>query len=137
MELYPAGSRPPLDGHDRWFTGRIHMEPIVAAEPPGRPGIVTVSFQPGARTHWHTHPLGQTLIVTAGEGRAQTDGGPVVVLKPGDTLWFPPGERHWHGAAPDQAMTHVAVQAAEDGRTVDWEGPVSDAQYLGQPGGAS
>jgi quercetin dioxygenase-like cupin family protein len=110
------------------------MAPIMVAEAPHRPGIVMVTFAPGARTHWHTHPMGQTLIITAGTGRAQTEGGPVVVLHPGDTIWFPPGERHWHGAAPDAGMTHIAVQAALDGRTVDWEDPVADGDYLAEPG---
>jgi quercetin dioxygenase-like cupin family protein len=129
MDHFPAASRPPMTGHEHWFTGRIEMHPIVAAEAPGRPGIVTVTFQPGARTSWHTHPLGQTLIVTAGEGLAQAEGGPVVRLRPGDVVWFPPGERHWHGAAPGTAMTHIAVQAAQDGRTVDWLEPVAEADY--------
>ena len=132
MELYRYGSRPPLQGHDQWFTGQITMDPVVNAEAPGRPGIVTLTFQPGARTNWHTHPLGQVLIITAGIGRAQTAGGPVEVLRPGDVVWFAPGERHWHGAAPDECMTHIAVQAAQDGRTVDWDASVDDRDYLGE-----
>jgi quercetin dioxygenase-like cupin family protein len=134
MDIHRKGSRPAMQGHDQWFTGPIHMEPVVTADPPARPGIVMVTFRPGSRTNWHTHPLGQTLIITDGKGRAQTMGGPVVDLFPGDVVWFPPGERHWHGAAPDEAMTHVAVQAAENGRTVDWEEPVSDADYSARPG---
>jgi quercetin dioxygenase-like cupin family protein len=133
MDIFRNGSRPEILGQDQWFTGQIRMEPVVTAEPPARPGMVTVTFQPGARTNWHTHPLGQTLIITAGRGRAQTDGGPVIELHPGDVVWFPPGERHWHGAAPRKAMTHIAIQAAKDGRTVDWAEPVADADYLAEP----
>jgi quercetin dioxygenase-like cupin family protein len=133
MELHRKGSRGPMLGHEQWFTGTILMEPIIGAEPPGRPGAVMVSFEPGARTNWHTHPLGQLLIVTEGRGCAQTEGGPLVELLPGDVVWFPAGERHWHGAAPDQSMTHIAVQAALDGRTVDWEDPVADQDYLADP----
>ncbi len=133
MELHRKGSRPPVPGNEQWFTGTIRMEPIIGAEPPGRPGSAMVTFQPGARTNWHTHPLGQLLIVTEGRGRAQTEGGPVVELLPGDVVWFADAERHWHGAAPDAAMTHIAVQSAQDGRTVDWEGPVADRDYLAAP----
>lgn len=133
MQLHRNGSRDPLSGHDHWFTGPIRMEPIIGAEAPGRPGIVSLTFAPGARTNWHRHPLGQTLIITEGEGRAQSRGGPVVSLLPGDVVWFPPGERHWHGAAPDAAMTHIAVQAALDGVTVDWAEPVTDRDCAAAP----
>jgi quercetin dioxygenase-like cupin family protein len=133
MDIFRNGSRPDLSGHDQWFTGAISMSPIVGAEPPARPGIVSLTFQPGARTNWHTHPLGQTLIITAGRGRVQREGGPVVEVLPGDVVWFPPAERHWHGAAPDAAMTHIAVQAALNGVTVDWEGPVAEADYRTDP----
>jgi quercetin dioxygenase-like cupin family protein len=88
-----------------------------------------VTFEPGARTHWHTHPLGQTLIVTAGAGRVQAEGGPVRDVRPGDVIWFPPGERHWHGAGPDTAMTHIAITESENGKAVDWLEPVTDAEY--------
>ncbi|CAN1534737.1 COG1917 Uncharacterized conserved protein, contains double-stranded beta-helix domain [Paracoccaceae bacterium] len=134
MEIHRNGSRPDMTGHDQWFTGKIAMAPVIGAEAPGRPGIVTLNFLPGARTNWHTHPLGQTLIITAGRGRVQRAGGPVVEVLPGDVVWFSPGERHWHGAAPDAAMTHIAVQAALDGVTVDWNDPVADADYLTPPG---
>jgi quercetin dioxygenase-like cupin family protein len=131
MDIYRSADRMPLQGHDQWFTGEIRMMPIVAAAPPGRPSMVQVTFSAGARTNWHTHPLGQTLIITAGRGRAQTEGGPVIELLPGDVIWFPAGERHWHGAAPDAEMTHIAVQSMLDGKTVDWEEPVSEVDYQG------
>lgn len=129
MEIHRNGSRPAVEGQDQWFTGQVRMEPIIGAEPPGRPGSVKVTFQPGARTNWHTHPLGQLLIITEGRGRAQSAGGPVIELRPGDVIWFAADERHWHGAAPDAAMTHIAIHAALDGKTVDWEEPVDDADY--------
>ncbi|WP_374394700.1 cupin domain-containing protein [Tabrizicola sp.] len=133
MELHRKGSRPAVPGNAQWFTGSICMEPVIGAEPPGRPGSAIVTFQPGARTNWHTHPLGQLLIVTEGRGRAQSAGGSVIELLPGDVVWFAAGERHWHGAAPDAAMTHIAVHAALNGSTVDWDGPVTDADYLTAP----
>lgn len=133
MEFHRKGSRPAVPGNAQWFTGSICMEPVIGAEPPGRPGSAIVTFQPGARTNWHTHPLGQLLIVTEGRGRAQSAGGSVIELLPGDVVWFAAGERHWHGAAPDATMTHIAVHAALNGSTVDWDGPVTDADYLTAP----
>lgn len=133
MELHRKGSRAAVPGNAQWFTGSVRMEPVIGAEPPGRPGSAIVTFQPGARTNWHTHPLGQLLIVTEGRGRAQSAGGPVFEIRPGDVVWFAAGERHWHGAAPDATMTHLAVHAALDGSTVDWEEPVADADYLAAP----
>jgi quercetin dioxygenase-like cupin family protein len=105
------------------------MDPLISAPDPARLRGVSVTFEPGARTAWHTHPLGQTLIVTAGIGRAQKQGEPVEIIRPGDVVWFAPGEKHWHGAAPDCAMTHIALQEALDGKVVDWLEQVSDAQY--------
>lgn len=133
MDIHRKGSRAPVAGQEQWFTGTVRMEPVIGAEPPGRPGSAIVTFQPGARTNWHTHPLGQLLLITEGRGRAQSESGPVVELLPGDVVWFPAEERHWHGAAPDAGMTHIAVHAALDGRTVDWDGPVADNDYLAEP----
>jgi len=115
-----------------YFTGEVRLEPLFAAEDPARAYGARVTFQPGARTAWHTHPLGQTLIVTAGSGRVQRQGGPIESIHPGDVAWIPPGEKHWHGAAPDTAMTHIAVHEALDGETVEWLEPVSDAEYEGR-----
>lgn len=134
MEIYREGSRPDMQGHEQWFTGKIRMIPVAAAEETARPGIVAITFQPGARTNWHLHPLGQTLIITEGLCRSQTEGRPVEVLRLGDVVWFAPDERHWRGAAPDSAMSQIAVQAALGGRTVDWEGPVEDRDYEATPG---
>lgn len=133
MDILRNGSTPHNPGLNQWFSGSITLEAATPAYAHGRPGVAVIHFEPGARTHWHTHPLGQTLIITQGQGRAQSAGGPVVVLNPGDVVWFAPAERHWHGAAPDTAMTHIAVQAAENGSTVDWEGPVSDTDYSAAP----
>ena len=129
MELRRAGSRPVQKGPPEWFTGDVTIEPLSNPPEPSRIGCASVSFQPGARTAWHTHPLGQTLIVTAGCGWAQRDGGPVEEIRPGDVVWFPPGEKHWHGATPTTAMTHIAVQEGLDGKMVDWLEHVSDEQY--------
>lgn len=112
-----------------WFTGRVRMEPLIQTQAPARVAAASVTFEPGARTAWHTHPLGQTLIVTAGIGRVQREGGEIEEIRPGDVVWFEPGERHWHGASPNLAMTHIAIQEALDGRTVDWQEHVTDAQY--------
>lgn len=105
------------------------MEPLIQTPSPARVAAASVTFQPGARTAWHTHPLGQTLIVTAGIGRVQREGGPVEEIRAGDVVWFEPGERHWHGASPNLAMTHIAIQESLDGKTVEWLEHVSDAQY--------
>jgi quercetin dioxygenase-like cupin family protein len=131
MKIIRNGSRPATAGPADWFTGRVRIDPLFQAPDPARATAALVTFEPGARTAWHTHPLGQTLIVTAGLGRAQREGGPVEELRPGDVVWFEPGERHWHGAGPDTAMSHIAIHEHQDGRTVDWLGHVSDADYLG------
>ena len=116
-----------------WFTGDVYIDPITSPTPPSRLGAGVVHFTPGARTAWHTHPLGQTLIVTAGGGRVQRWGGPIEEIRPGDVVWFPPGEKHWHGAAPTTAMTHIAIQEQLDGKVVDWLEKVSDEQYDAKP----
>lgn len=131
MEIHRNGSRPSGRGPAEWFTGTVRMDPLFTAPAPARVAGVSVTFEPGARTAWHTHPLGQTLIVTAGLGLAQRWGGPLEELRPGDVAWFAPGEKHWHGASPGCAMTHLAIQEQLDGRTVDWLEHVTDEQYLG------
>ena len=129
MEIKRAGSRPSGPGPADWFMGTVRIEPLAQAPDPARVGAARVSFEPGARTAWHTHPLGQTLIVTAGLGWAQREGGAVEELRPGDVVWFAPGEKHWHGASPTTAMTHIAIQERLDGKAVEWMEQVSDAQY--------
>ncbi len=124
-----AGSRPSGVGPADWFTGTVRVDPLFTAPGPARVAGAQVTFEPGARTAWHTHPLGQTLIVTSGLGWAAREGGPVETIRPGDVVWFPPGERHWHGATATTAMTHIAIQEALDGRTVEWMEMVTDAQY--------
>jgi quercetin dioxygenase-like cupin family protein len=131
MDIMRAGTRPSGVGPSDWFTGRVRIDPLFSAPAPARGRGATVTFEPGARTNWHTHPLGQTLIVTAGVGWVQREGGAVEVVRPGDVVWFPPRERHWHGATATCAMTHVALQEDLDGRTVDWQDPVADADYRG------
>ena len=131
MNHFPADSRPTMDANPAYFTGRINMLPVIEAPEPSRVRSVRVTFAPGARTAWHTHPLGQTLFVTDGAGLAQTWGGPVRRIATGDTVWFAPGEKHWHGAARDGAMTHLAIHEILDGRTADWLEQVSDADYRG------
>lgn len=131
MKHIAAGSRPTRRAPADWFTGTVWQDPIIEAEAPARLIAVTVRFEPGARTAWHTHPLGQTLHVVSGFGRARQEGGPLVELRPGDTLWIPPGVRHWHGAGPETAMTHIAMQEALDGKAVDWEAHVTDEEYGG------
>jgi quercetin dioxygenase-like cupin family protein len=129
MDIHLAGSRPTRRAPKEWFTGTVLQDPIIAAEAPARLVVNRVSFEPGARTNWHSHPLGQTLYVIAGVGRVQTKGGPVREIKPGDVVWIPPGEKHWHGGSPTTAMTHMAMQEALDGNTADWMEPVTDAEY--------
>jgi quercetin dioxygenase-like cupin family protein len=129
MEIKRAGSQPSGPGPGDYFTGTVRIDPLHQAPSPARVVAASVTFEPGARTAWHTHPLGQALIVTAGCGRAQQEGGPVEEIRPGDVIWFPPGVRHWHGAAPTTAMTHVAIQEALDGQAVDWLEKVTDEQY--------
>ena len=132
MEIRRCGSRPSGKGPAEYFTGTVRIDPLFeAATPPGVSGG-SVTFEPGARTAWHTHPLGQTLIVTSGAGRVQRWGGPVDEIRPGDVVWIPPGEKHWHGASPTVAMMHIAIQEALDGKVADWLEKVSDEQYNGQ-----
>ena len=133
MEIKRAGSQPSGKGPTDWFTGTVRIDPLFQAAAPGRVVGAAVTFEPGARTAWHTHPLGQTLIVTAGLGRAQQWGGPVQEIRPGDVVWFPAGEKHWHGASPTTAMTHFAVQEQLDGKAVEWMEKVSDEQYGAAP----
>jgi quercetin dioxygenase-like cupin family protein len=132
MEIKRSGSQPSGKGPDDYFTGTVRVDPLFKVPDPARVAGASVTFEPGARTAWHTHPLGQTLIVQSGLGRAQCEGGPIEEIRPGDVIWFPPGEKHWHGAAPTTAMTHLAIQEALDGKTVDWMEKVSDAQYGGR-----
>jgi quercetin dioxygenase-like cupin family protein len=131
MNITRIGTQPSGKGPAEWFTGTVRIDPLFQTEAPARVAGATVTFEPGARTAWHTHPLGQTLIVTAGFGRVQREGGPIEEIRPGDVVWFPPGERHWHGASPETAMTHIALQEKLDGKVVDWLEHVTDAQYLG------
>lgn len=131
MEIKRSGSQPSVPGRADYFTGTVRIDPLFAVKDPARAAGNSVTFEPGARTAWHTHPLGQTLIVTAGCGRAQRWGGPVEEIRPGDVIWFSPGEKHWHGASPTSAMTHIAIQEQEDGKAVDWLEKVSDEQYQG------
>ncbi|GIV69409.1 cupin domain-containing protein [Caldilinea sp.] len=131
MQIVRSGSQPSAKGSAEWFTGAVRVDPLFQAPEPARVRCASVTFEPGARTAWHVHPLGQILIVTAGCGRAQRWGGPVEELHPGDVVWFEPGEKHWHGASPTTAMTHIAIQEALDGRTVEWMEHVNDEQYQG------
>lgn len=133
MKIRPAGHAPSRPGPPDWFTGRVRIDPLFDPDAPDRVQGALVTFEPGARTAWHTHPLGQTLIVTAGLGRCQTEGGPVHTIRPGDTVTFAPSERHWHGAAPESGMSHIAIHEVLDGRSVDWLDPVSDADYAAKP----
>lgn len=129
MEIKRSGSQPANPGPADWFTGTVRVEPLFSAPDPARTAGARVTFEPGARTAWHTHPLGQTLIITAGTGRVQRAGGPVEAVGPGDVVWFPPGEKHWHGASTTEAMTHIAIQERLDGKVVDWMEHVSEADY--------
>jgi quercetin dioxygenase-like cupin family protein len=129
MDVKRSGSQPSRKGPAEYFTGTVRLDPLFEAVEPGRAVGASVTFEPGARTAWHTHPLGQTLVVTAGCGRAQRWGGPIEEIRPGDVISFAPGEKHWHGASPTTAMTHYAIQERLDGKTVDWMEKVSDEQY--------
>lgn len=129
MDIKRNGSQPSGRGPADWFSGTVRVDPLSQAASPSRVSTASVTFEPGARTAWHTHPLGQTLIVTAGSGRVQRQGGPIEDIRPGDVVWFPPGEKHWHGASPTTAMTHIAIQEVLDGKAVDWLEQVSDADY--------
>jgi quercetin dioxygenase-like cupin family protein len=131
MEIKRSGSQPPTQGSADYFTGAVRIDPLFQAPDPARVRCAMVTFEPGGRTAWHTHPLGQTLIVTSGCGWAQHWGGPVEEIRPGDVVWFPPGEKHWHGATATIAMAHIAIQEQLDGKTVDWLEHVSDEQYRG------
>jgi quercetin dioxygenase-like cupin family protein len=120
-------------GPSDWFTGAVFIDAVAAPERAARAGAGSVHFTPGARTHWHTHPFGQTIFVTEGIGRCQRDGGPVEEIRPGDRVFFEPGENHWHGAAPNRFMTHIAIQESDESGPVTWGDPVSDEQYSAQP----
>jgi quercetin dioxygenase-like cupin family protein len=132
MDIRRSGSQPSKRQPADYFTGTVRLDPLMEAPEPARVRAAAVTFEPGARTNWHTHPLGQTLVVTAGAGLAQVWGGPIRVIRPGDVVWFPPGEKHWHGASPTTAMTHIAIQEALDGSPADWLEPVTDEQYSGE-----
>jgi len=129
MEIKKNGSQPSGKGPVDWFTGPVRIDPLFQGNAPARTAAAYVTFEPGSRTAWHTHPLGQTLVVTAGCGWAQRWGGPKEEIRSGDVIWFPPGEKHWHGAAPTTAMTHIAIQEQLDGKLVEWMEKVSDEQY--------
>ena len=129
MEIKRIGSQPSLKGPADWFTGEVRIDPLFQASDPARVAGSSVTFEPGARTAWHTHPLGQTIIITSGCGLAQREGGPVEEIHPGDVVWFPPGEKHWHGATATTAMTHIAIQESLNGKVVEWLEKVSDEQY--------
>lgn len=130
MDITRVGTQASARGPAEWFTGTVRIDPLFQAPDPALVAGAVVTFEPGARTAWHTHPLGQTLIVTAGCGRVQREGGPIEEIRPGDVIWFAPGEIHWHGAAPSTAMTHIAIQERHHGKFVDWMEHVSDEQYL-------
>lgn len=133
MEIFAAGSRPTLRASSDWFTGTVWQDPVIEAPEPARVRALRVSFEPGARTAWHTHPLGQTLHVLSGTGRVGLRGQSPRVIRAGDTVWIPPGEEHWHGAAPTTGMVHLAVQEADNGRTADWLEQVAEDDYLTPP----
>jgi quercetin dioxygenase-like cupin family protein len=128
MDIKRAGTQPSGKGPSDWFTGTVRIDPLFQTPEPARVASAAVTFEPGARTAWHTHPLGQTLIVTAGAGLAQRRGGPIEPIRPGDVVWFAPGEKHWHGASPTTAMTHIAIQEALNGKAVDWMEKVTDEE---------
>jgi len=132
MEIKRAGSQPSGKGPAEYFTGTVRLDPLIQAPDPARVNSTSVTFEPGARTAWHTHPFGQTLVVIAGFGRAQRWGGPLEEIRPGDVVWISPGEKHWHGASPATAMTHIAIQERLDGKAVDWMEKVTDEQYQGR-----
>jgi quercetin dioxygenase-like cupin family protein len=129
MEIKRSGSQPSRTASQDYFTGAVRIDPLFQAPDPARVSGASVTFEPGARTNWHTHPLGQTLIITSGVGWIQRDGGPIEEVRPGDVVWFAPDEKHWHGATPTTAMTHIAIQEALNGNVADWLEKVSDQQY--------
>lgn len=131
MKITRPGTNPSASGPEEYFTGTVRLDPLFTAEDPGRAVGTHVTFEPGARTAWHNHPAGQTLIVTFGQGRVQREGGPVEEIRLGDVVWFPAGEKHWHGASPDTAMSHIAIQESIDGSAVTWMEKVSDTDYEG------
>jgi quercetin dioxygenase-like cupin family protein len=131
MDITRSGAQPSGKGPADWFTGAVRIDPLASPPEPARVACAHVTFEPGARTAWHTHPLGQTLIVTSGCGRVQREGGPIEEIRPGDVVWFPPGEKHWHGASPTTAMSHIAIQEKLNGSPVDWMEKVTDDQYAG------
>ncbi len=133
MEIHRNGSRPSAKGPTDWFTGTVRMDPLFTPHDPARAAAASVTFEPGARTAWHTHPLGQSLIVVSGCGLAQREGGPVEEIRPGDVIWFAPNERHWHGATSTTAMTHIAIQEQVNGKMVDWLEHVTDTEYSAIP----
>jgi len=132
MEITRSDSLPSMPGPEDWFTGTVQVDMLFQAREPARAAGASVTFEPGARTAWHTHPLGQTLIVTSGVGWVQREGGPIEEIRPGDVVWFEPGEEHWHGATPDTAMSHIAIQEELDGTAVEWLEKVSDEEYEGR-----
>lgn len=134
MDIQRAGSAASVKGPSDWFTGTVRIDPLFDRSEPARVGGASVTFEPGARTAWHTHPLGQTLIVTSGVGWVQRGGGAVEEIRPGDVVWFPPGEKHWHGATATTAMTHIAIQKKLNGSPVDWLEKVADKHYLSAAG---
>jgi quercetin dioxygenase-like cupin family protein len=131
MEIKRVGTQASGKGPADWFTGTVRIDPLFQAPDPALVAGASVTFEPGARTAWHTHPLGQTLVVTAGAGRAQREGGPIEEIRPGDVVWFSPAEKHWHGAGPTTAMTHIAIQERVDGKFVEWMEQVTEEEYLG------
>ena len=133
MKIMRSGSQPSAKGPSDWFTGTVRIDPLYAAIAPARAAGNAVTFEPGARTAWHTHPLGQVLIVTFGLGWVQREGGPIETIRPGDVVWFESREKHWHGASSTTAMQHIAIQEALDGKAVDWMEQVSDDQYSAGP----
>jgi quercetin dioxygenase-like cupin family protein len=133
MQLKRVGSQPSMKGPDEWFTGTVRIDPLNNAPAPSRVSCASVTFEPGARSAWHTHPLGQTLLVTAGCGWTQCEGEPIVEIRAGDVIWCPPGHKHWHGASKTTSMTHIAIQEALDGVNVVWMEKVTDEEYLAGP----
>ena len=129
MEVKHSTTEPTSDGPEQWFSGHVRVAPLFSGSDPSRMSCACVSFDQNARSAWHTHPCGQTLIVVSGRGYVQAWGGPIREIKPGDVIWTPPGEKHWHGAAPDSAMAHIAILESLDGKAVDWMEKVTDAQY--------
>lgn len=132
MDIYKNGTQLPIDGPSDWFSGRVRIDPLFDATEPAKTSGAQVTFEPGARTAWHSHPLGQILIVTQGLGKVQREGQPIQTIHPGDVVRVAPQERHWHGAGPNTAMTHIAIQDAKDGSPVTWQEHVSDTDYFDQ-----